>query len=89
MGNMIILFTTKCLFFCFVYFRSVYFFAYQLLDSLFIFLHCLSCWLLHHQFRCFSPLSIASLIIIFCLFSYASIINLCGLFVFNRFVELF
>ncbi|KAL9394324.1 hypothetical protein Peur_013609 [Populus x canadensis] len=88
MENIIMLFTTKCLLFCFVYFRSMYFFAHQLLDSLFIFLYCLSCWLSHHQFSFFSPLSIASLTI-FCLFSHASTINLCRSFVFSRFVELF
>ncbi|KAJ6863296.1 hypothetical protein NC652_039988 [Populus alba x Populus x berolinensis] len=67
MGNIIMLFTAKYLFFCFVYFRSVYFFVHQLLDSLFIFLHCFFC----------------------CLYFYASIINLCGSFVFSKFVELF
>ncbi|KAJ6958181.1 hypothetical protein NC653_039971 [Populus alba x Populus x berolinensis] len=67
MGNIIILFTAKCLFFCFVYFWFVYFFAHQLLDSLFIFFHCF----------------------FFLFYSYASIINLCGSFVFSKFVELF
>jgi hypothetical protein len=67
----------------------VYFFAHQLLDSLFIFLHCLSYWLLHHQFSFFSLFPLPLLLSLFCLFSDASIINMCGASVFSRFVELF
>ncbi|KAJ7014615.1 hypothetical protein NC653_004048 [Populus alba x Populus x berolinensis] len=75
-----------CVFLCL---WSMYFFAHQLLDSFFIFLYCLSYWLLHHQFSFFSLFPLPLLLIFFSLFSYASIINLCGSFIFSRFVELF
>jgi len=69
-------------------FKFVHFFAHQLLHSFFS-LHCLSCWLLHHQFNLFSLSPLPLLLSLFSLFSNASIINMCGASIFSRFVELF
>ena len=83
-------FTTKCLFFCFVYFRSMCFFTYQLLYSHFMFPPLSLLLVVAPSFQVFFPLFPLPLLLLFYrLFSYASIINLCGPFVFSKFVQLF
>jgi len=57
-----------CFFFCFSYIQ-VYAFLWPSDVALFFFLHCLSCWLLHHQFSLFFLSPLPLLLSLFSLFS--------------------